>query len=137
MQKDREYIGKDVGYDAVEHVVKGAEDYCDCEQMRIATVNRPEIFAVRAELALLKEKEQDLKERIRHAPPPGDLHDRRRRNRYSWGVVVFLAVAGFFFSLMAFDPYRQGWKGYLYAMGVAIICPYLVDKFLESCVSPK
>ena len=139
MQPERsgEYIGKEVGYDAVEHVVKGAEDYCDCEQMRIATVNRPEILAVRAELALLKEKEQDLKERIRLAPPPGDLHDRRRRSRYSWGVVVFLAVAGFFFSLMAFDPYRQGWKGYLYSMGVAIICPYLVDKFLESCVSPK
>jgi len=37
--------------------------------MRIETVNRPEILALRAELALLGEKERDIKDRIRHAPP--------------------------------------------------------------------
>jgi hypothetical protein len=131
-----QYIGQEVGYEAVNHVVQGAEEYCACEKMRIETVNQPEILALRAELALLSEKERDLKERIRHAPPPGDFH-RRRQSLYCWAVVIFLAVAGFFFTLMALDPYRLGWKGYLYSLGVAIICPYCVDKFLESWGSQK
>jgi len=132
-----ERIGQEVGYEAVEHVVHGAEEYCVCEKTRIETVNQPEILALRAELALLSEKERDLKERIRHAPLPGDFHTRRRQSFYCWAVVIFLAIAGFFFSLMAFDPYRLGWKSYLYSLGVAIVCPYCVDKFLESWGSQK
>ena len=139
MQPERsgEYIGKDVGYEAVNHVVEGAKKYCECERMRIETVNQPEILALRAELALLSEKEQDLKDRIRHAPPPGDFRKRRQQSLYCWAVVIFLAIAGFFFTLMALDPYRLGWKGYLYSLGVAIICPYCVDKFLESWGSQR
>ena len=56
MQKDVEHIGKDVGYEAVNHVVEGAKKYCECERTRIEAVNQPEIFALRAELALLSEK---------------------------------------------------------------------------------
>jgi len=139
MQPDRsaECIGKLVGSEAVAHVVQRAEDYCECEKRRIEVANQPKILALRAEMSLLLEREQDLKERIRRAPPPGDLSSRRRRSRYYWAVALFLGIAGFFFSLLAFDPYRLGWKSYLYCVGIAVVCPFCVDKFLESWSNPK
>jgi hypothetical protein len=51
---------------------------------------------------------------------------------YYWAVTSILTVAGFFFSLLAYDPFRFGWKSYLYCLGVAIVTPYSVEKFLQS-----
>ena len=52
-------------------------------------------------------------------------------------MTAFLAVAAFFFSLLAFDPYRLGWKSYLYCLGIAVISPFCVEKFLEVWASPR
>ena len=52
-------------------------------------------------------------------------------------MTAFLAVAAFFFSLLAFDPYRLGWKNYLYCLGIAVISPFCVEKFLEAWASPR
>ena len=52
-------------------------------------------------------------------------------------MTLFLTVAGFFFSLLAFDPYRLGWKSYLYCAGIAVISPFCVEKFLEAWASPR
>jgi hypothetical protein len=65
------------------------------------------------------------------------LRERRRKAIYYWTVTVFLAVAAFFFSLLAFDPYRLGWKSYLYCLGIAVISPFCVEKFLEAWASPR
>src|SRR5207237_213408 len=69
---------------------------------------------------------------IEQAPPPGDLRTRRRKALYYWIVTAILTVAAFFFSLLAFEPYRLGWKSYLYCSGIAIVTPFCVEKFLES-----
>jgi len=139
MQPDRsaDFIGQQVGHEAVEHVLRRAEDYCEYERQRIEVANQPKILALRAELSLLVDRERDLKERVRRAPPAGDLCSRRRRSRYYWAVALFLGIAGLFFSLLAFDPYRLGWKSYLYCVGIAVVCPFCVDKFLESWGNPK
>lgn len=42
-----------------------------------------------------------------------------------------LAVAEFFFSLLAFDPFRFGWKSILYCAGIAVASPFCIEKCLE------
>ena len=44
---------------------------------------------------------------------------------------VLLALAAFVFSLLAFDPYRLGWKSYLYCLGIAIVTPFLIEEIIE------
>jgi hypothetical protein len=86
---------------------------------------------------LLHEDDKKLQERLQHALPAGDLRERRQKAIYYWSVTAFLAVAAFFFSLLAFEPYRLGWKSYLYCLGIAVISPFCVEKFLEVWASPR
>lgn len=114
-----------------------AHNYCDHETQRITLANNSKITALRAELALLNKEDKKLQERLQHALPAGDLRERRQKAIYYWSVTAFLAVAAFFFSLLAFDPYRLGWKSYLYCLGIAVISPFCVEKFLEVWASPR
>ena len=129
--------GEELGRKALAEVLSKAHSYCECEKERIALTNDAKITALRAELALLQGEEKKLAERLHKALPAGDLKERRRKAVYYWTVTVFLTVAGFFFSLLAFDPYRLGWKSYLYCAGIAVISPFCVEKFLETWASPR
>src|SRR6266481_4172874 len=129
--------GEEFGRTAVAEVLSKAHNYCDHETQRIALTNNSKITALRAELALLHEEDKKLQERLQRALPPGDLKERRRRAIYYWSMTAFLAVAAFFFSLLAFDPYRLCWKSYLYCAGIAVISPFCVEKFLETWSSPR
>jgi hypothetical protein len=40
-------------------------------------------------------------------------------------------IAAFVFSVITFDPFRVGWKGYLYCLGIAIVTPFLLEQVLE------
>ncbi len=132
MQPETFEVGRQLGHEGVEHVVGFVERYCDCERRRIELVNRAGVTALRAEIALRIERERDLKEALRQAPPPGDIRSRRRKALYYWVVTGILTIAAFFFSIIAFDPYRLGWKSYLYCLGIAIVTPFCVEKFLET-----
>jgi hypothetical protein len=125
-------IGRQLGVDGVEQTIGNAERFSEYERQRIELTNRAPIIALQANIALLRERELELKERQRHAPPSGDLRVRRRKAIYYWAVTAVLTVAGFFFSVLAFDPYRLGWKSYLYCFGIAIVTPFCTEKFLES-----
>jgi len=125
-------IGRQLGFEGVEQAVGHAERFSEYERQRIELTNRAPIIVLQANIALLSERELELKERLHHAPPPGDLQVRRRRALYYWAVTSVLTVAGFFFSLLAFDPYRLGWKSALYCIGIAIVTPFCVEKFLET-----
>jgi len=129
--------GEEFGGKAVAEVLSKAHNYCDHETQRIALANNSKIAALRAQLALLNEEDKKLQERLQCALPAGDLKERRRKAIYYWSVTAFLAVAAFFFSLLAFDPYRLGWKSYLYCSGIAVISPFCVEKFLEVWASPR
>jgi|HubBroStandDraft_4_1064222.scaffolds.fasta_scaffold24817_1 hypothetical protein len=128
---DPESIGEQLGVEGLGSVVSKAEAYCAYEEQRIELTNQPRILALRQEGSLLLEEEKDLTERLRHAPPPGDLRSRRRKAAYYWGVTIVLTVAAFVFSLLSFDPFRIGWKGYLYCLGIAIVTPFWIEQFIE------
>ena len=64
-------------------------------------------------------------------PPQGDRETRRRRCIYYVCVTVILTVSGFFFSLLAFDPFQLGWKSYWYCLAIGVVTPFAVDKFLD------
>jgi len=128
---DSDSIGEQLGVEGVGSVVSKVEAYCAYEEQRIELTNQPRIVALRQEGSLLLAEERDLVERLRHAPPAGDLRSRRRKAAYYWGVTIILTVAAFVFSLLSFDPFRVGWKGYLYCLGIAIVTPFLLEQFLE------
>ncbi len=136
-ETESQTLGEQLAQEAVEHVLEHAEKYCERERERITAANEPKIIAIENELATLNEAEAALKDRIRQAPPIGDIQTRRRKARYYWAITAMLAIAGFFFSLLAFDPYRLGWKSYLYCLGIAIVTPFCVEKFLETWSSAR
>jgi hypothetical protein len=124
-------IGHQLGADGVNSVVAKVEQYCAYAEERIALKNHPNILGHRAELSLLSEEKRELDDRLGHAPPPGDLRHRRRKAIYAWTITALLTGAGFFFALLSFEPFRLGWKSYVYCLGIAIVVPFLVDKLLD------
>ncbi len=130
-------IGRQLGSEGVEHAVGNGERFAEYERQRIELTNRAPIIALRANLALLRERELELKEKLRRAPPLGDFCTRRHQALYYWAVTAVLTVAGFFFSLLTFDPYRLGWKIGLYCIGIAVVTPFSVEKFLDTWAEAK
>jgi len=126
-----EVMGEELGCAGVERLVDQVEAICAHERRRIELANESKIIGLRMELAMWADEEHRIGERLRLAPPPGD---RRARLRDAWlaGIVALvLTVAGFFFSLLAFDPFRLGWKSYLYCLGIAVVSPFCVEKCLK------
>ena len=123
--------GGELGRKALADMLSKARTFCahECERIRLTSDAR--IAALRAEIALLRDEEADQQQRLHRALPAGDLCQRRRKAFYYWTVTAFLTVAGFFFSLLAFDPFRLGWKRYLYCAGIAVTAPFCVEKFLD------
>jgi len=139
--EDREHlpqsIGERLGFDGVETIVSRVGAYCECERRRIDLTNQPRILAARAEGANLQERERDLKEQLRNAPPPGDLRSRRREVLYNGVTAGVLIVAALFFSLLTFDPFRLGWKAYLYCLGIVVAVPFGIEKCIASWSSAR
>lgn len=123
--------GTQLGTEAFNHAERQGDEYCREERKRIDEANRPKILALRATFADLQDQERELLERIRNAPPAGDLRKRQRKARRYWCLVSLLAGAAFFFSVLTFEPYQFGWKGWLYCIGIAIVTPFLIDRTLE------
>jgi hypothetical protein len=124
-------IGQTLGLESVGSVVSKVEEYCAYEEKRIVLKNQPAILSLRAEIGILQDEERNLEERLSQAQPPSDLRSRRRQLAYYWTVAIVLVVAAFVFSIVAFEPYRLGWKSYLYCLGIAIVTPYLVEEVIE------
>jgi hypothetical protein len=126
-----EDIGHTLGFESVGSVVSKVEEYCAYEEQRITLKNEPRILSLQAEIAILQDEEQTIEERVKNAQPPCDTRNRRRKAVYYWTVAALLIVAAFIFSVLAFDPYRIGWKGYLYCLGIAIVTPFLIEEIIE------
>jgi hypothetical protein len=131
-EQSTQEIGREMGFEGVEYAVRNGERFSDYERQRIELTNRASILSLKANIALLSRRELALEDKLRKAPPLGDLRVRRHKAIYYWAVTAVLIVAGFFFSLLAFDPYRLGLKGGLYCIGIAIVTPFCVEKFLET-----
>jgi hypothetical protein len=134
MNSEKEIIdvGSRVGNEAAEHIAKRADDYCEYERQRIELVNQAKINALHVEGSRLRKLERQIEERLRLAPPPGDARSRKRKAYFYWFAGILLTGAAFFFSLIAFGPYRLGWYGDLYCLGIAIVTPFAVEEFLTA-----
>ena len=126
-----ESVGWQLGADGVQNIVEHVERYCACEERRINLTNRGSILRSKAELSFLVQEERRLADRLRHEPPVGDLRYLLYRAVYYWTVTGALTIAGFALTILAFDPFRLGWKAWVYCLGIAIVTPFLVEKVLE------
>jgi hypothetical protein len=131
-EHEPEKIAEEIGIEAVDRVVHLAEKYCQCECDRLALTNQPAIELLRAELTIRAQEVAALEARRERAEPLGSQSDRKRQAWYFAGVALILTVAAFFFSLITFEPYQMAWKGYLYCMGIAVVTPFCLERFLET-----
>jgi len=136
-RNDQRGIGDDIGMEAAHHVDRHSVNYCASERQRIETVNQPAILALRGRVAQLRDQERDLQQRIYQAPPPGTVRSRKRKAIFRYAIAVLLALAGFYFARLAFDPYQLGWKAWLYCLGIAVVTPFLVDRILDRWKSQR
>jgi hypothetical protein len=120
-----------LGIEAVDRALALAEECCKHESQRVELRSQPRIAAIRCEMAIHSDQIADLEARLRKAGRPGGDPERRRKVLYYGAIALILIVASFFFSIIALDPYRIGWKGWLYCIGIAIVTPFCVEKFLE------
>lgn len=128
---DENVTGTQLGAHGVDNLVTHAERICTYEQQRIELTNEAILRGLEGEYLLLLKEEQRLEERLQMAPPPGDLRRLRFRAIYYWSVTVILIVSGFFATLLSFDPFRLGWKSWLYCIGITVLTPFLVERLLE------
>jgi hypothetical protein len=126
-----ELTAQQLGTAGVENLVTNAERICTYEQQRIELSNLGPILGLQGEYQLLVAEEQRLEERLKMAPPPGDLRRIRLRAVINWCVLGLLTIAGFALTMVTFAPFRFGWKGWLYCAGIAIVTPFLLDKLLD------
>jgi hypothetical protein len=125
-----EDLGQEIGYAGTEHLLATAEKICAHEEHRIELVNQARGCALEKQYQDLMEVDKELRNRLRHAPPSGDLRSRRRGALFHWAVAGILAMAGFIFTVLTFDPYRFGWKSYVFCVGIAVVTPFLVEKVI-------
>jgi len=133
MKHDTEFgeMGHELGRDGVERLVDHFEEIRAHERRRIELTNEGPIAGLEAEIAMWAEEDDRLGEQLRLASPPGNKRSRRINAWFAGIVVLVLTVAEFFFSLLAFNPFRFGWKSYLYCIGIAIVSPFCIEKCLQ------
>ena len=124
--------GGTFGNDAVEHIDRRAEAYSEHERQRITLINEPQLNALHMEGTYLLRRERDVVERLARAAAPHEIHRRGRRAVYYWTTGILLAIAAFFFSLIAFQPFRLGWMAVWYCIGIALVTPFAVEEFLDA-----
>lgn len=130
-ENDFREMGQELGHEGVERLVDHFEEIRAQERRRIDLTNEGPIAGLQAEIAMWAEEDDRIGEQLRLAPPPGNKRSRRFKAWFAGIVVVVLAVAEFFFSLLAFDPFGFGWKSYLYCIGIAVVSPFCIEKCLE------
>lgn len=129
--------GTGFGAEAAEHIDQRAEAYSEYERQHIELTNQPRINELRIEAHYLMKRERALEERLACAASAADERRRRNRARYYWLMGASLGLAAFFFSVIAFAPFRLGWWGIAFYVGVALVTPFAVEEFLEAWKSEK
>jgi hypothetical protein len=129
---ETEGAAQQLGTEGVENLVTNAERICAYKRQHIELTNQGHIVGLQGQYQLLAAEESRIEERLQMAPPPGDLRRLRRRAIYYWSITVILTVAGFFATLLSFEPFRLGWKSWLYCSGIAVLTPFLVERLPEN-----
>ena len=128
---DPEGAARQLGTEGVNNLVENAERFCMYEEKRIELANKADIVSLEGHFKVLAGEDHDLGQRLQMAPPPGNAWRLRRRAIYYWSLTVILTGAGLVFTLLSFEPFRLGWKGWLYSCGIAVLAPFLVERLLD------
>jgi len=128
---DPETVAGQVGADGVENLVTHAEQICNYEERRIELTNQGPIASLLEEHRHLAAEETRLVALLREAPPSGDRLRLLRRAIFCWTLTIVLAASGFALTILTLAPYRLGSKSWLYALGVSILTPFLIDQVLS------
>lgn len=123
--------GERIGAEAFRHAELQSHEVCRRERQRIERINEPRIRELRARIASLEEEEQDLTERMRKAPPPGDQKTRRRKARGYAAVAASLVLGAIYFAAYTLAPYQLGILGWVLSLAIGIVTPFLVDHTVD------
>src|SRR5216684_2303924 len=125
-----EQLAQQLGCAAFQREADFAQTLCEHEKQRINASNEPEIASWRARLLILDRLRNELLDErdkcCAHAPQGSTSN----RHWYLF-IATALTIAGFAFSLIAFEPFRFGWKGVLYSAALALVAPFCIDFFLD------
>jgi hypothetical protein len=80
---------------------------------------------------VLHGEERRIETLLDSAPPIGDLCRLRVKTIYYWAVTALLTFSGLALTLVTLAPFRLGWMSWVFAMGIAVVTPFLVEKALE------
>lgn len=121
----------EVGMNGVENLVAHAEQICAYEVRRIELTNQGPIASLVEEHQHLVAEENRLTLLLRDAPPLGSRLRLLRRAIFCWTLTIVLAASGFALTVLTLEPFRLGSKTWLYAIGVSILTPFLIDEVLS------
>lgn len=126
-----EAVARQLGAGGVDNLVANAERICDYQQRHIELTNQGAIVALKEEHNQLCEEERRIGALLQSAPPSGDLRRLRRRAIFCWTLTAILTLSGFAFTVLTLAPFQLGLMCWPFAVGVAVLTPFLVEKLLE------
>jgi hypothetical protein len=121
----------EVGANGVDNLVAHAEQICAYEERRIELTNQGPIASLVQEHQHLSGEENRIVTQLRDAPPLGDRMRLLRRAIFCWTLTMVLAASGFALTILTLEPFLPGSKTWLYAIGVSILTPFLIDEVLS------
>jgi hypothetical protein len=126
-----EAVAHQLGAGGVDNLVANAERICDYQQRHIELTNQGTIVALKEEHSQLCDEERRIGDLLHLAPPSGDLRRLRRRAIFCWTLTAILTLSGFAFTLITLAPFQLGLMSWPFAIGIAVLTPFLVEKLLE------
>lgn len=130
-QLEPEAVAQQLGAGGVDNLVENAERICGFQQQHIELSNQGTILSLQLQYNELLGEERRIENLLLSAPPIGDLRRLRRRAIYFWALTTVLAISGFAFTVITLAPFQLGWMSWLFAGGIAVLTPFLIDKLLE------
>ncbi|MGB6688542.1 MAG: VWA domain-containing protein [Terracidiphilus sp.] len=126
-----EAIGQQLGAGGVDNLVANAGRICGYEEQRIALKNQGPIASLQIEFHDAEQEESHIEHRLLSAPPSSISLRFRLKAVYYWAVAAALTAGGLALTLFTFAPFRLGRIACVFAAGVAIVTPFLVENALE------
>jgi hypothetical protein len=128
---EAEAVAQQLGAGGVDNLVANAERVCGYEQQHIALTNEGTITSLATEYDSLLGEERRIETVLLNAPPTGDLRRLRRRRIYCWVLTAVLTFSALAITILTFAPFRLGWISWVFAVGIAAVTPFLLEKLLE------
>lgn len=116
---------------SIGQIVDFVQNYAAVERERVGAANAPPLAVLQQRLDFLYERYQRLLEEARAFVDPCHQGNGWLAQAGHLSVAALLNGAGSAFALMTVQPFNLGRAALLFSLGLAILVPYVVDRFLE------